>query len=301
MLGLGASDFEFGVDPSADPELALVRWGRSGCTHCAGQGTAGGPCGRPAQRRARPRVRRHCASPWRSRGSGKRRRPGGLRPLLQLKLGLQPPAGTVSGWAGGGGMCEGRGAAPAPWEAGAGCGTALHSSAAAGVPCGRQPLPRMLGRARAGASSAAATTPQGSGGGREGFGAAPGGVWCWVVSLGFVCADSDDALLKMTITQQEFGRAGLPDLSSMTEEEQIAYAMQMSLQGAGEAPWGGVGGQLPDPSVPQPGPSPRTGGCGRVPPGRVPPRCPLVPQSSRRPRRWRRTAARPWTPRSRPR
>uniref|UniRef100_A0A8B9QWA7 26S proteasome non-ATPase regulatory subunit 4 n=1 Tax=Anas platyrhynchos TaxID=8839 RepID=A0A8B9QWA7_ANAPL len=43
---------------------------------------------------------------------------------------------------------------------------------------------------------------------------------------------SDDALLKMTITQQEFGRAGLPDLSSMTEEEQIAYAMQMSLQGA---------------------------------------------------------------------
>ncbi|KFU84469.1 26S proteasome non-ATPase regulatory subunit 4, partial [Chaetura pelagica] len=45
-------------------------------------------------------------------------------------------------------------------------------------------------------------------------------------------ADSDDALLKMTISQQEFGRAGLPDLSSMTEEEQIAYAMQMSLQGA---------------------------------------------------------------------
>lgn len=46
--------------------------------------------------------------------------------------------------------------------------------------------------------------------------------------------DSDDALLKMTISQQEFSRSGLPDLSSMTEEEQIAYAMQMSLQGAGE-------------------------------------------------------------------
>ncbi|KAM9041095.1 26S proteasome non-ATPase regulatory subunit 4-like isoform 1-T1 [Megaptera novaeangliae] len=44
--------------------------------------------------------------------------------------------------------------------------------------------------------------------------------------------DSDDALLKMTISQQEFGRTGLPDLSSMTEEEQNAYAMQMSLQGA---------------------------------------------------------------------
>lgn len=29
VLGLGASDFEFGVDPSADPELALVReWGK---------------------------------------------------------------------------------------------------------------------------------------------------------------------------------------------------------------------------------------------------------------------------------
>ncbi|XP_034280829.1 26S proteasome non-ATPase regulatory subunit 4 [Pantherophis guttatus] len=36
----------------------------------------------------------------------------------------------------------------------------------------------------------------------------------------------------MTIGQQDFGRAGLPDLSTMTEEEQIAYAMQMSLQGA---------------------------------------------------------------------
>lgn len=28
VLGLGASDFEFGVDPSADPELALVRDGK---------------------------------------------------------------------------------------------------------------------------------------------------------------------------------------------------------------------------------------------------------------------------------
>ncbi|XP_066424085.1 putative PIP5K1A and PSMD4-like protein [Molothrus aeneus] len=44
--------------------------------------------------------------------------------------------------------------------------------------------------------------------------------------------ESDEALLKMTIGQPDFGRAGLPDLSSMSEEEQIAYAMQMSLQGA---------------------------------------------------------------------
>lgn len=43
----------------------------------------------------------------------------------------------------------------------------------------------------------------------------------------------------MTIGQQEFSRTGLPDLSSMTEEEQIAYAMQMSLQGAGEPGLGG--------------------------------------------------------------
>lgn len=45
----------------------------------------------------------------------------------------------------------------------------------------------------------------------------------------------------MTIGQQDFGRAGLPDLSTMTEEEQIAYAMQMSLQGAGEGGGGREG------------------------------------------------------------
>ncbi|KAG2462895.1 PSMD4 ATPase, partial [Polypterus senegalus] len=44
--------------------------------------------------------------------------------------------------------------------------------------------------------------------------------------------ESDEALLKMTVSQQETGSTGLPDFSSMTEEEQIAYAMQMSLQGA---------------------------------------------------------------------
>lgn len=174
MLGLGASDFEFGVDPSADPELALVRCGRGSCTRCAGQGTAGGPCGLPAQRQAWPRVRRRCASPWRSRGSGKRRRPGGLRPLLQPKLGLQPLAGMVSGWAG---------AAPGrPGGAGrvraAGLPQRCRKQAlVVAQPCtARQPLPRTLGRARAGASSAAATTPRGSRGRREGFGAAPGGL-----------------------------------------------------------------------------------------------------------------------------
>lgn len=38
----------------------------------------------------------------------------------------------------------------------------------------------------------------------------------------------------MSVSQPESGGAVLPDFSSMTEEEQIAYAMQMSLAGGGE-------------------------------------------------------------------
>lgn len=75
---------------------------------------------------------------------------------------------------------------------------------------------------------------------RECFGG--GSVWYMAPVPSCHCLpfpDSDDALLKMTIGQQEFSRTGLPDLSSMTEEEQIAYAMQMSLQGAGEPGLGG--------------------------------------------------------------
>ncbi|XP_073526541.1 26S proteasome non-ATPase regulatory subunit 4 [Phyllobates terribilis] len=65
--------------------------------------------------------------------------------------------------------------------------------------------------------------------------------------------DSDEALLKMTIGQQEGGRSGLPDFSSMTEDEQIAYAMQMSLQGAefGQAEQGDLDSsamEIPEPS-----------------------------------------------------
>lgn len=37
----------------------------------------------------------------------------------------------------------------------------------------------------------------------------------------------------MSVSQPESGTAVLPDFSSMTEEEQIAYAMQMSLAGGG--------------------------------------------------------------------
>uniref|UniRef100_A0A672PPB8 26S proteasome non-ATPase regulatory subunit 4 n=1 Tax=Sinocyclocheilus grahami TaxID=75366 RepID=A0A672PPB8_SINGR len=43
--------------------------------------------------------------------------------------------------------------------------------------------------------------------------------------------ESEEALLKMSASQPETGVAALPDFSSMTEEEQIAYAMQMSLAG----------------------------------------------------------------------
>ncbi|KAG9460697.1 hypothetical protein GDO78_020102, partial [Eleutherodactylus coqui] len=65
--------------------------------------------------------------------------------------------------------------------------------------------------------------------------------------------DSDEALLKMTIGQQEGGRSGLPDFSSMTEDEQIAYAMQMSLQGAefGQAEQGDLDSsamEIPEPA-----------------------------------------------------
>uniref|UniRef100_G3NKB3 26S proteasome non-ATPase regulatory subunit 4 n=1 Tax=Gasterosteus aculeatus aculeatus TaxID=481459 RepID=G3NKB3_GASAC len=45
---------------------------------------------------------------------------------------------------------------------------------------------------------------------------------------------SEEALLKMSVSQPESGAPVLPDFSSMTEEEQIAYAMQMSLAGEGE-------------------------------------------------------------------
>ncbi|KAJ8000323.1 hypothetical protein DPEC_G00203640 [Dallia pectoralis] len=44
--------------------------------------------------------------------------------------------------------------------------------------------------------------------------------------------ESDEALLKMSVSQPVSGGAAvLPDFSNMTEEEQIAYAMQMSLAG----------------------------------------------------------------------
>ncbi|XP_030639771.1 26S proteasome non-ATPase regulatory subunit 4-like isoform X1 [Chanos chanos] len=49
--------------------------------------------------------------------------------------------------------------------------------------------------------------------------------------------ESDDALLKMSVAQSSGGGGGtavLPDFSRMTEDEQIAYALQMSMQGSGQ-------------------------------------------------------------------
>lgn len=51
--------------------------------------------------------------------------------------------------------------------------------------------------------------------------------------LFFLHAESEDALLKMSVPQAEPATPSLPDFSRMTEDEQIAYALQMSMQGAG--------------------------------------------------------------------
>lgn len=45
--------------------------------------------------------------------------------------------------------------------------------------------------------------------------------------------ESEDALLKMSVSHADSAGPALPDFSRMTEEEQIAYALQMSMQGAG--------------------------------------------------------------------
>ncbi|XP_063054675.1 26S proteasome non-ATPase regulatory subunit 4-like isoform X2 [Engraulis encrasicolus] len=43
--------------------------------------------------------------------------------------------------------------------------------------------------------------------------------------------ESDNALLKMSVPASDAGTPVLPDFSRMTEDEQIAYALQMSMQG----------------------------------------------------------------------
>uniref|UniRef100_A0A8C7FJ04 26S proteasome non-ATPase regulatory subunit 4 n=1 Tax=Oncorhynchus kisutch TaxID=8019 RepID=A0A8C7FJ04_ONCKI len=43
--------------------------------------------------------------------------------------------------------------------------------------------------------------------------------------------ESDEALLKMSVPQADTATPAMPDFSRMTEDEQIAYALQMSMQG----------------------------------------------------------------------
>ncbi|XP_076592277.1 26S proteasome non-ATPase regulatory subunit 4-like isoform X1 [Chaetodon auriga] len=50
--------------------------------------------------------------------------------------------------------------------------------------------------------------------------------------------ESEDALLKMSVPHTDSSTPALPDFSRMTEDEQIAYALQMSMQGAGAAEFG---------------------------------------------------------------
>ncbi|XP_051261910.1 26S proteasome non-ATPase regulatory subunit 4 isoform X1 [Dicentrarchus labrax] len=45
--------------------------------------------------------------------------------------------------------------------------------------------------------------------------------------------ESEDALLKMSVPHTDSSTPAIPDFSRMTEDEQIAYALQMSMQGAG--------------------------------------------------------------------
>lgn len=58
--------------------------------------------------------------------------------------------------------------------------------------------------------------------------------------LGFViCAApfvsaSPGTLLQMSVPHTDTSRSAIPDFSRMTEDEQIAYALQMSMQGEGE-------------------------------------------------------------------
>lgn len=141
---------------------------------------------------------------WKSSDSGRRRRPGGQLQPLQPKLGLPPLGLKVN---------------------------EVESEVLGQQGAKHWELERHYSGHGAPGDSGKARLEK-----RCGYGACS----TWMPFLLF--PDSDDALLKMTISQQEFSRTGLPDLSSMTEEEQIAYAMQMSLQGAGEPDWlGGVG------------------------------------------------------------
>lgn len=49
----------------------------------------------------------------------------------------------------------------------------------------------------------------------------------------FSVSDTPGTLLQMSVPHTDSPTPALPDFSRMTEDEQIAYALQMSMQGAG--------------------------------------------------------------------
>lgn len=55
----------------------------------------------------------------------------------------------------------------------------------------------------------------------------------FVIRAPLSVSESPDTLLKMSVPQTDSTTPALPDFSRMTEDEQIAYALQMSMQGAG--------------------------------------------------------------------
>lgn len=59
------------------------------------------------------------------------------------------------------------------------------------------------------------------------------GMLTWIFFCLCLVAESEHALLKMSAPHTDSSTPALPDFNRMTEEEQIAYALQMSMQGAG--------------------------------------------------------------------
>lgn len=55
----------------------------------------------------------------------------------------------------------------------------------------------------------------------------------FVICVALSVSESPGTLLQMSVAHTDSPTPSLPDFSRMTEDEQIAYALQMSMQGAG--------------------------------------------------------------------
>lgn len=90
MMGLGASDFEFGVDPSADPELALVSIPLLSSVYSIYIAVRDGSDGLFSGLLFRP-----CVYQWRSNDRDRRKRPAELLLPLPPRQACPPPLQTV--------------------------------------------------------------------------------------------------------------------------------------------------------------------------------------------------------------